>query len=214
MTSAAAAAALALLASTAFVARAKVSDETLARHVRCDVCKIAVMVAERDVKGNNLTDIQFKDLAEYMCDANETEGRWIPSVDILRREKSGQLYAILRSNLGDCRNECRVVQRACRDAIGDQREQLTAMLEKHETLESMTEELCASECERKKTKSPKGWKDEAWTALDEDGINEYTSKCRQREMDRNIERLKGMPGMAALPEMYESMKRQHGDSDL
>lgn len=57
------------------------------------------------------------DLMEHITDPTKDQGEWIATVDLV--ESGDKLLVEEQSQLGDCGAECKTVQRAAEEIIGD-----------------------------------------------------------------------------------------------
>ena len=103
------------------IARAVKSD---LKYVKCQVCQeLAKNLnreanALRDAKGSKLTEADVLEKVEKMCDVETEEGEWLIKHDL--QEKGAELKMVyMDGKFGACNSECKTMQRACEDIVGD-----------------------------------------------------------------------------------------------
>mmetsp|Transcript_35548 Transcript_35548/g.57126 ORF Transcript_35548/g.57126 Transcript_35548/m.57126 type:complete len:346 (-) Transcript_35548:171-1208(-) len=103
------------------VVRAVKSD---LKYIKCQVCQEVAKnlnreaSALRDAKGATLTEADVQGKVEKVCDVETVEGEWLIKHDLV---EEGDVLKMqhMGSAFGECGTECKTMQRACHDIIGD-----------------------------------------------------------------------------------------------
>mmetsp|Transcript_127231 Transcript_127231/g.360105 ORF Transcript_127231/g.360105 Transcript_127231/m.360105 type:complete len:227 (+) Transcript_127231:72-752(+) len=192
----------ALLCATFERCHAAVSKEAVAS-IRCDVCGIAVQEARAYAQENTISDEDgLSDLVEGLCSVKKKEGRWVAKYDISREDDEAPL-TLTRQGLGECRNECLTMQRACAAALKGQEEAMVELLMAGKGQNEMKKKLCKKQC----AKAPprlKEWTDEVFVPRDE----------KEVETEDMIEKMRAETGMGM--KMYkrdEMLSMSEGDME-
>ena len=103
------------------VARAVKSD---IKYIKCQVCQELAKNLNREAnalreeKGAKLTESDVLEKVEKICDFETTEGEWIIKHDLVEDGDALKLQ-YMDGKYGACNSECKTVQKACQDIIGD-----------------------------------------------------------------------------------------------
>eukprot|EP00416_Gambierdiscus_australes_P042618 CAMPEP_0171108166 /NCGR_PEP_ID=MMETSP0766_2-20121228/68330_1 /TAXON_ID=439317 /ORGANISM="Gambierdiscus australes, Strain CAWD 149" /LENGTH=212 /DNA_ID=CAMNT_0011569619 /DNA_START=143 /DNA_END=781 /DNA_ORIENTATION=+ len=173
-----------------------------------------VQEARSFARNNSLTDEEsLTDLVDALCSLKKKEGRWLLRLDIAEvletsdtgivgrlmswvglgadsrenRHTENRTLAIRRmGQMGECRGECLVLHKACKQVLKGKEETLISLMVQSKGVASMREKLCKRSCERKKGLPKLGdWVDEAFVPKDEKDV----------EMEDLMERMKADTGM-------------------
>jgi hypothetical protein len=134
-------------------------------HVQCPVCKLLVSEAinatatlREGKKGKKLTENDVvEEVLDLICHPRSKQGQWIRKLDLVYRpgQTDGNVGPTLvveqQDVLGTCRRECMTLADACTTVLdSDSADQLSPMLFKGKSLESITSSVCGSHwCSRK-----------------------------------------------------------------
>ena len=75
------------------------------------------------------------ELMEHITDPTKEQGEWIAKIDLV--ESGGKLLVEEQDQLGDCGVECKTVQRAAEEIVGDQDTDLAEELWKVFTMDCL-----------------------------------------------------------------------------
>ncbi|KAK9805670.1 hypothetical protein WJX72_011115 [[Myrmecia] bisecta] len=135
------------------------------KYINCQVCELLAKNAYRQVKaardalkpGKKLAEMDIIEWIEKISDPAKDEGEWVAKVDLV--EKGDTLKVVEMEELGDCGTECKTVQRAAVDIIGDSDTDIAEALWKGKMNRAQfTNWLChdlTSACKQKAPKLPK-----------------------------------------------------------
>ncbi|KAH8938495.1 hypothetical protein BDL97_16G086100 [Sphagnum fallax] len=94
------------------------------KYIKCGVCEEIVKQLSRQVKKKRdkiapkkLTEFQIIETAENICNMKREEGDWILWLDIV--EQGDKLKVVEQQAEGECNTECRTIERACQEVMGD-----------------------------------------------------------------------------------------------
>lgn len=95
------------------------------KYIKCQVCELLAKNAYRQVKdlqkmlkpSQKLDELAVIEIMERITDPTKEQGEWIAKIDLV--ESGDQLLAVEQSQLGDCGVECKTVQRAAAEVVGD-----------------------------------------------------------------------------------------------
>eukprot|EP00747_Dinoflagellata_sp_TGD_P164303 gnl/TRDRNA2_/TRDRNA2_184062_c0_seq1.p1 gnl/TRDRNA2_/TRDRNA2_184062_c0~~gnl/TRDRNA2_/TRDRNA2_184062_c0_seq1.p1 ORF type:complete len:225 (+),score=67.17 gnl/TRDRNA2_/TRDRNA2_184062_c0_seq1:58-732(+) len=161
-----------------------IAKEAIA-HVQCEVCEIGMQEVRAHVKNKTLTlEDEIADVVENMCTIKKEEGRWLTRLDIVREDSDAQLTVVKKPDVGECRNECLVVTRACQAALKGREEDLVELLKDKEGVKGMRTKMCDKLC-KKKVPKLKSWTDEEFKARD----------AKEVETEDMIAKMKAETGM-------------------
>jgi len=182
-------------------------------YIVCDVCQKAAKTLFKNVKQKRKDEAPVKlseedvlNIVEKTCEPENDYGEWITKIDVT--EEKDKLKLVEHTKVGRCQEECKTVQRACEDAIGDIDTDIGEILWKNELkLSSFINEACfqlSKKCSSKNTKKYKKGKrkDHKFVEMSE----------KEKEATKMMNNMKGMPGMPGM-EMYsrediEAMQHQ------
>ena len=119
-------------------------------------------------------DMYFDAITE-VCDPDKDGGEWIAFQDIVQTAAGAPLKLEDQGYLGECRRECRTIQKACRAVYDEHREDVAESLFKRDaaSVEKFANRLCnkwGGVCPYKpaKSKTPYVHPDEYWMPVDEE----------------------------------------------
>lgn len=153
-------------------------------HVQCAVCKMAMKEVRSHVKESQVDDEEtLTDYVENMCLPKKDEGKWILKLDISRDKPDAQLSIVKQDKVGQCREECKILQVACYKAIDGKEESIVSMLRESAGLAKMQNTICDKPCRTKSIKKLEAWTDEKFEEDKDAAINSL------------LDSMKGVPGM-------------------
>ncbi|KAG0592287.1 hypothetical protein KC19_1G239500 [Ceratodon purpureus] len=92
--------------------------------IRCRVCEILSKQLVRQVKEKRdkaapkkITEFDIIDIAENICNMKKEESDWILKLDIV--ENKGKLELVEQSVEGACKRDCKTIERACQEVMGE-----------------------------------------------------------------------------------------------
>eukprot|EP00270_Netrium_digitus_P012877 TRINITY_DN4228_c0_g3_i1.p1 TRINITY_DN4228_c0_g3~~TRINITY_DN4228_c0_g3_i1.p1 ORF type:complete len:306 (-),score=69.32 TRINITY_DN4228_c0_g3_i1:391-1197(-) len=92
--------------------------------IKCSVCQhVAKQLAKHvqrkkdDKAPKKLAELEVIDVVERICDRKKDQGNWIEYLDI--QEAGTELELKEFEYRGECRNECRTIERTCQQIIGE-----------------------------------------------------------------------------------------------
>ena len=153
-----------------------------AKQLECTVCKKAMEEIWKEAMNLRETapykkpseDMYFDAIMD-ICTPEKDLGEWITFYDIVQADAGAPLKLESQEYLGECRRECRTIQKSCRSVFDEHREDMAESLYKRDaaTLEKFTNRVCnkwAEVCPYKpyKGKKPYTHPDEYWMPVDEE----------------------------------------------
>lgn len=95
------------------------------KYIKCQVCELLAKNAYRQVNdlkkslkpNKKLGEMAVIELMEHITDPTKDQGEWIAKIDLV--ESGGKLLVEEQDQLGDCGVECKTVQRAAEEIVGD-----------------------------------------------------------------------------------------------
>eukprot|EP00927_Polykrikos_kofoidii_P056670 TRINITY_DN50756_c0_g1_i1.p1 TRINITY_DN50756_c0_g1~~TRINITY_DN50756_c0_g1_i1.p1 ORF type:complete len:285 (+),score=54.98 TRINITY_DN50756_c0_g1_i1:71-856(+) len=170
--------------------------------LKCVVCEHAM--AEAQISHLSLDSTEAKseemvtDLVDSLCTLAKREGRWLRRLDVVDAV-GGKLGIKNMSEYGECRNECFLVRKACKSALGGQEEVLVSLLLSKAPLEKLRQKACGRACSKKKAPKPLTYTrtDEPWMQGPDRGM---------LEMLENRDKLRAETG-----QVVDVMKREDMD---
>lgn len=189
---------------------------------------------------------EFQELTFNVCDPDLDEGEWITMYDVVQHipgsgndeedggdldedseeaiaaaagsTAGGRIAVEKQEYVGECRRECRTIQRACNNVLEEFREDLAELLWKRtpDTLEKLSSRVCtkwAKVCPA--TKVPPTHErpfDEPWFPLDEDS---YKMKRMQSQINRMTEKHSQRPVQFVDPfdDMFGTLREGDDEDD-
>ena len=61
---------------------------------------------------------EYQELTEDVCDADTDMGEWMSMQDVTQAQKGASLKLEQQEHLGECRRECRTIEKACKVGKG------------------------------------------------------------------------------------------------
>eukprot|EP00271_Cylindrocystis_brebissonii_P015750 TRINITY_DN38745_c0_g1_i1.p2 TRINITY_DN38745_c0_g1~~TRINITY_DN38745_c0_g1_i1.p2 ORF type:complete len:262 (+),score=42.50 TRINITY_DN38745_c0_g1_i1:414-1199(+) len=91
--------------------------------IKCEVCEEVAKQLSRQYKKikestPKLTEFQVIEMTERVCNPNRDEGEWIAKMDIVE-VGTDRLKLENQDVIGECRSECKTIQKACEQVLGD-----------------------------------------------------------------------------------------------
>lgn len=172
-----------------------------AKLLGCAVCKLAT--GELWAKALDLRETapykkpsedMYQDVIEQLCDPERDGGEWIAHYDVVQADRGAPLKLEKQEYLGECRRECRTIQKACRAVYDEHAEDAAESLYKRDasTLEKFSSRVCtkwAGACPATPVKNTYLHPDEFWMPVDEEmyrmrkmqeSINEQATKYKKQ----------------------------------
>ncbi|CAK9092706.1 unnamed protein product [Durusdinium trenchii] len=197
------AAALAAIALLPEAAHAAVSKEAIAS-LQCQICEHAVEEAIIYSRENQISgEDELADTIDGLCSVKKKEGRWVAHLDVVQEDPGGPLSVEKQDQLGYCKGECTLVQRACQSSLRGKEDTLVSLLLKGTGPKKIKEKVCKKICDKKRPKIS-DWKDEAFEARDQ----------KEVETEDMIAKMKAETGMGM--KMYrreDLMAMSEGDME-
>mmetsp|Transcript_36898 Transcript_36898/g.60468 ORF Transcript_36898/g.60468 Transcript_36898/m.60468 type:complete len:227 (-) Transcript_36898:24-704(-) len=160
-------------------ANAAVSKDAIAS-LQCQVCEQAVEEAIIYSKENKISsEDDLNDMIDGLCSVKKQEGRWVAHLDIVQEDPGGPLSVEKQDQLGYCRSECTVVQRACQSSLRGKEESLASMLQQDTGNKKMKEKICKKICEKKRPKIP-DWKNEPFESRDPKEVETFDMMAKMK----------------------------------
>ncbi|KAL0028267.1 hypothetical protein WJX79_006072 [Trebouxia sp. C0005] len=132
------------------------------KYIKCQVCEHLAKNAYRQVQdlkktvkpNKKLDEMAVIELMEHITDPTKDQGEWVAKIDLV--ESGDKLLVQEQDQLGDCGVECKTVQRAAEDIVGDRDTDLAEELWKLKMNRAQfTNWLCRSLTSSCKGKVPK-----------------------------------------------------------
>jgi len=131
------------------------------KFIQCQACHAVVkravfrtnqMRKEREGK-SDLSENSISDLVENICDTNHGEGKWIMEYDMVEQyDKPEQIKLKRQNTAGECLEECKTIELACRNIQDEAEAELVTLLWKNKLDKAkLLERICM-----KKTKKLAG----------------------------------------------------------
>eukprot|EP00250_Pteridium_aquilinum_P012013 c20453_g1_i1 orf=97-1122(+) len=93
------------------------------KYIKCAVCNEIAKELSRQVNKKRseaapkqLSEYQIIELAENICNMKRSEGDWILHEDIV--EQGDKLVLVEQKEEGECKTECKTIEKACQEVIG------------------------------------------------------------------------------------------------
>lgn len=184
--------------------KGRVSKEAIA-HVQCEVCELLAESVSSYAKEHAIHDEDgIADMLEGACSVKKLEGRWVSTLDIVRKDSDAQLSVVRQETPGYCRQECLIVQRACEASLKNKEEDLTSMLLQGKTVQDMKKSMCKKLCKKAAPKLAE-WKDEVFEARD----------VKEMETEDMMAKMKAETGMGMKMYKREDMlSMSEGDMEI
>lgn len=177
------------------VATARKEDIPL---IKCSVCEVIAKQLVRQVKDKRekaaprkITELEIIDVAENICNMKKEESDWILKLDIV--EKGDKLQLVEQQEEGVCNTECKTIERACREVMGDHDTDLAEYLYKAgATRAGLTKLLCKDLSKACVGKTPRVPKDRVPGEA-------FTPKGgKEAEMEKLMRSLNDVPGAPSM----------------
>ncbi|CAJ1445105.1 unnamed protein product [Effrenium voratum] len=184
-------------------AKAGVSKEAVGS-LQCQICEIAVEEAIIYSRENKISgEDELSDMVDGLCSVKKKEGRWVSQLDVVQEDPGGPLSVEKQADIGYCRSECTIVQRACQTSLRGKEETLASLLQSGAKPKKIKDQVCKKICGKKRPKVT-DWKDEPFEARDQ----------KEVETEDMIAKMKAETGMGM--KMYrreELMGMSEGDME-
>ncbi|KAG6555335.1 hypothetical protein Mapa_003378 [Marchantia paleacea] len=185
------------------------------KHIKCGVCEEIVKQLTRQVKKRKdkvapkkLTELDVIILTENICNLKKEEADWLMFFDIV--EKGDKLQLVEHEEEGECNTECRTLERACQEVMGDHDTDVAEFMYKGNVQRAaLSKFLCkdlSKACVGKPPPLPKNR---------EPGPPFSPKPSKDAEMERLMRSMSDMPGAPGM-QMFskeELMKRRFGSED-
>lgn len=166
--------------------------------IKCSVCEAMAKHLVRQVKEKRensatkkISEFEIIDVAENICNLKKEESDWILKLDIV--EKGDKLQLVEQPEEGVCKTECKTVERACQEVMGDHDTDVAEYLYKPgATRAGVVKLLCKDLSKACVGKPPRVPKDRA-------PGEPFTPKAgKEAEMDKLMRSLNGVPGAPSM----------------
>ena len=135
----------------------------------------ATIQAQAPEPAARIATSSYLDAITEVCNPDKDLGEWITFLDITQADAGAPLRLEDQEYLGECRRECRTIQKACRAVYDEHREDVAESLFKRDaaSVEKFANRLCnkwGGVCPYKpaKSKTPYVHPDEYWMPVDEE----------------------------------------------
>ncbi|KAL2641247.1 hypothetical protein R1flu_008834 [Riccia fluitans] len=194
------------------VAKARKED---IKYIKCGVCEEIVKQLTRQLKKKKekvapkkLTELDLINLAENICNIKKEEADWLMFLDIV--EDGDKLKLVEQKEEGECNTECRTIERACQEVMGDHDTDVAEFMYKGNTQRAaLSKYLCKDLSKACAGKTPPVPKDR------EPGPPFTPKPSKDAEMEKIMRSMSDMPGAPGM-QMFsreELMKRRYGSGD-
>eukprot|EP00850_Spirogloea_muscicola_P004588 SM000019S05132 [mRNA] locus=s19:1084624:1088069:- [translate_table: standard] len=179
--------------------------------IRCAVCEELAKSLHRQVKRRRdeaaprkLTEFQIIELTEKICNPSRDEGEWITMLDIV--QEGDQLKLVQQDTAGNCNSECKTIQRACEEVMGEHDTDVAELLYADGNRSALSKLLCKDLSGACKGPVPRVSKGRT--------RNEEFSKmeAKEAEMERLMRSMGDMPGAPKM-KMYSRDDLMNGGLD-
>ncbi|OAE21090.1 hypothetical protein AXG93_3661s1150 [Marchantia polymorpha subsp. ruderalis] len=185
------------------------------KYIKCGVCEEIVKQLTRQVKKKKekiapkkLTELDIINLAENICNLKKEEADWLMFFDLV--EEGDKLKLVEQAEEGECNTECRTLERACQEVMGDHDTDVAEFMYKGNVQRAAVSKfLCkdlSKACVGKPPPLPKNR---------ETGPPFSPKPSKDAEMERIMRSMSDMPGAPGM-QMFskeELMKRRFGSED-
>ncbi|KAJ7558139.1 hypothetical protein O6H91_04G025900 [Diphasiastrum complanatum] len=169
------------------------------KFIRCGICEEIAKELSRQVKKKRdelhpkkLTELQIIDVAENICNLKREEGDWILRLDIV--EEGDALKLAQQNEGGECRTECKTIERACKEVMGDHDTDLAEFIFKggEGQRAALTNLLCKDLSKACVGKTPSVPKDRV---AGEPFVPKSSKDAEMERLMRSMSDMPGAPGM-------------------
>ncbi|GJP42666.1 hypothetical protein CLOM_g2205 [Closterium sp. NIES-68] len=178
--------------------------------IKCGVCALLAknllrQVREKraEVAPKKLPELKIIELVESACDVSKDEGDWIQWLDI--QERGDKLELKEFPYPGDCRTECKTIQKSCQEVVGFSDTDVAELLYSQPSIQEadFVKELCheiTPTCRKKPPPLPKGRK--PGEAFSRKSSTEVERERMMRDMDLKSEKYREEnPHAPRMPKM-------------
>ncbi|GAB4838936.1 hypothetical protein Ancab_039871 [Ancistrocladus abbreviatus] len=166
--------------------------------IECQVCQKLASELHRQVQNKQanispkqISEYQIIEITENICNLKKEEADWILKIDIV--EQGDKLKLVDQDVEGQCNSECKTIERACLEIIGDSDTDVAEYLYKSKPeLDSFVNYLCEDLTRVCSTEPPPVPKDRA---PGEPFIPKPTKDAEMEKILRSMEGMPGAPGM-------------------
>ncbi|GMH03383.1 hypothetical protein Nepgr_005222 [Nepenthes gracilis] len=170
-------------------------------YIKCQVCeKVAselysqVQNKQAEISSKKISEYQIIEIAENVCNLKKQEADWILKIDIV--EQGDKLELVDQDSEGQCNSECKTIERACQEVIGDFDTDVAEYIYKSKPqLDSLVNYLCKDltrACSIPPPSVPKGRTP---------GEPFIPKPAKDAEMEKILKSMEGMPGAPGM-KMY------------
>ncbi|CAI5457660.1 unnamed protein product, partial [Closterium sp. Yama58-4] len=178
--------------------------------IKCGVCELLAKNLLRQVREKRqaiapkkLSELKIIELVESACDVSKDEGDWIQWLDV--QEKGDKLELKEFPYPGDCRTECKTIQKACQEVVGFSDTDVAELLYSEPTIPEgvFAKQLClemSPACIKQPPPVPKGRK--PGEAFRRKSSTEVERERMMRDMDLKSEKYREEnPRAPRMPKM-------------
>jgi len=167
-------------------------------YVSCEVCKRAVAEVYRIVEESRkvapygkLGEEEMMEVTENICNPETDEGTWIQMEDLSQSKAGMSIKLITQDMIGECRRECRTIEKACGNVFDEYREDLAELLYKSQktpmSLEKISSRVCtkwSKVCPAKTVPASYKRKDEYWMPMDEESYKIHSMEKQMNKLSK------------------------------
>ncbi|CAI7902253.1 unnamed protein product [Closterium sp. NIES-54] len=178
--------------------------------IKCGVCELLAKNLLRQVREKRqaiapkkLSELKIIELVESACDVSKDEGDWIQWLDM--QEKGDKLELKEFPYPGDCRTECKTIQKACQEVVGFSDTDVAELLYSKPSIQEadFKKQLChdmTPTCRKQPPPMPKGRK--PGEAFRRKSSTEVERERMMRDMDLKSEKYREEnPRAPRMPKM-------------
>ncbi|CAM6127275.1 unnamed protein product [Calypogeia fissa] len=179
------------------------------KYIKCGVCEEIVKQLHRQVKKmkekiapKKLTELEIIDLTENICNIKKEEADWLMYLDIV--EDGPRLKLVEQEEEGECNSECKTIERACEEVMGDHDTDVAEFLYRGEAQRSALSKLLCKDLSKACVGKP--------PAVPKDRVpgEPFVPKpSKDAEMAKIMRSMSDMPGAPGM-QMYSRDQLQSG----
>ncbi|XP_071742364.1 uncharacterized protein [Rutidosis leptorrhynchoides] len=179
--------------------------------IKCQVCEklakelyVQVQDKQHQIAPKKILEYDVIEISENVCNLKKREADWMLKIDIV--EKGDRLELVEQESEGQCGSECKTIERACQEVIGDYDTDVAEYIyKKKPQLSSLVNFLCKDLTEACSTKPPPVPKGR------EPGETFVPKSEKEAEMEKMLKSMEGMPGAPGM-KVYSREELMSGKS--
>nr|XP_043624080.1 uncharacterized protein LOC122595718 [Erigeron canadensis] len=177
--------------------------------IKCQVCEILskelyhqVLHKQTNISPKKVSEYDVIEIAENVCNLKKQEADWILKIDVV--ENGDRLELVEQESEGQCGSECKTIERACQQVLGDYDTDVAEYIyKKKPQLSSLVNFMCkdlTGACSTKPPPVPKGR---------EPGEAFVPKSAKEAEVEKMLKSMEGMPGAPGM-KMYSREELMSG----